>query len=160
MSDQNKLQEAETTSGGQQKRRYVRLEVFSPVGFSEIVRSGERVYLHPDKKAGVLLNLSGGGVLISTSDVVTPDALVLLRFDIKGFDTLDNILGRIKRIEQQADGECLVGMEFITVEEIEDPKLVAALENLAEHPRGLEAGISRMISRYVFQRQIETEPQQ
>jgi c-di-GMP-binding flagellar brake protein YcgR len=160
VSDQNKLQGAETTGGEQQKRRYVRLEVFSPVGFSEIVRNGERVYLHPDQKAGVLLNLSGGGALISTTDAVTPDALVLLRFDIKGFDTLENILGRVKRIEQQADGECLVGMEFITVEEIEDPKLVAALEKLAERPRGLEAGVSRMISRYVFQRQIETEPQE
>lgn len=160
MSDQNTFPEAEPADGEQQKRRYVRLEVFSPVGVSEIARSGERVYLRPDQKAGVLLNLSGGGALISTSDAITQDALVLLRFEIKGFDTLENILGRVKRVEQQADGESLVGIEFITVEEIEDPMLVKALNKLAEHPTGLKAGVSRMISRYVFQRQIETEPKQ
>lgn len=160
MSDQDNLQVTGAGNDEQQKRRYVRLEVFSPVGISEIARTGERVYLRPDKKAGVLLNLSGGGALISTGDVVTQDALVLLRFEIKGFDALENILGRIKRIERQADGESLVGIEFITVEEIEDPMLVAALDKLAEHPMGMKAGVSRMISRYVFQRQIETEPKQ
>ncbi len=140
-----------------QKRRYVRLEVFSPVMFNSIVvETDKRVRLHPEKKAGVLLNLSGGGVLISTTDRSTEGEYILMKFDIKGFDALTNVLGKVKRVETCEDGECLVGIEFLAPEQVADPVVANGLSRLADHPKEFAQGLSRLISRYVFQRQIET----
>jgi c-di-GMP-binding flagellar brake protein YcgR len=141
-----------------QKRRYVRLEVFSPVGFSSIViESDKRVRIHPEKKSGVLLNLSGGGVLISSTDRVAEEEFLLMKFDIKGFDALTNVLGKVKRVDAQEDGELLIGIEFISPEQLDDPILASTMMRLTEHPKDFSEGMSRLISRYVFQRQIETE---
>lgn len=140
-----------------QKRRYVRLEVFSPVMFNSIVvEADKRVRLHPEKKAGVLLNLSGGGVLISTTDRATEGEYILMKFDLKGFDALTNVLGKVKRVETCEDGECLVGIEFLAIEHVEDAVVANGLARLADHPKEFAQGLSRLVSRYVFQRQIET----
>ena len=146
-----------TDSDNAQKRRFVRLEVFSPVAFNSIVvETDKRVRLHPEKKAGVLLNLSGGGVLISTIDRATEGEFILMKFDIKGFDALTNVLGKVKRVESCEDGESLMGVEFLSVEQIEDPVVANGLSRLADHPQEFAQGLSRLISRFVFQRQIET----
>ncbi|HEX9750711.1 MAG TPA: PilZ domain-containing protein [candidate division Zixibacteria bacterium] len=150
---------AGTAKSKSQKRRYVRLEVFSPVEITPIVvdRAENRVRRHPHKKAGVLLNLSGGGVLISTTDTMEEEDVVLMRFDIKGFDSLNNILGRVKRVELRDDGERLVGVEFLSPRQVTDPVLARGLAKLSDNPQGFEESVGRLISRYVFQRQIESE---
>ena len=156
MSTQKK-QDRKATADKAQKRRYVRLEVFSPVAFNSIVvEADKRVRLHPEKKAGVLLNLSGGGVLISTTDRASEGEFILMKFDLKGFDALTNVLGKVKRVEACEDGESLVGIEFLAIEHVEDPVIANGLSRLADHPKEFAQGLSRLISRYVFQRQIET----
>lgn len=156
MSTNKRSTKAQSTDKAQ-KRRYVRLEVFSPVAFnSVVVESDKRVRLHPEKKAGVLLNLSGGGVLISTTDHVTEGEYLLMKFDVKGFDALTNVLGKVKRVESCEDGESLIGIEFLAVEQVDDPVVANGLSRLANHPEEFAQGLSRLISRYVFQRQIET----
>jgi c-di-GMP-binding flagellar brake protein YcgR len=140
-----------------QKRRYVRLEVFSPVAFNSIVvEADKRVRLHPEKKAGVLLNLSGGGVLISTTDHASEGEFVLMKFDVKGFDALTNVLGKVKRVEACEDGEALVGVEFLSIESVTDKDVANGLSRLGDHPQEFAQGLSRLVSRFVFQRQIET----
>ncbi len=156
MSTNKKNTRAESGNRAQ-KRRYVRLEVFSPVAFNSIVvEPDKRVRLHPEKKAGVLLNLSGGGVLISTTDRATEGEFLLMKFDIKGFDALTNVLGKVKRVESSEDGENLVGIEFLAIDQVDDPTVANGLTRLADHPKEFSEGLSRLISRYVFQRQIET----
>jgi c-di-GMP-binding flagellar brake protein YcgR len=146
-----------TDSDKAQKRRYVRLEVFSPVAFSSIVvEPDKRVRLHPEKKSGLLLNLSGGGALISTTDRATEGEYMLMKFDIKGFDALTSVLGKVKRVETSEDGESLVGIEFLALEHVADPTIANGLSRLADHPQEFAQGLSRLISRFVFQRQIET----
>jgi hypothetical protein len=153
----NKNSNKAQTENKAQKRRYVRLEVFSPVAFnSVVVEQDKRVRLHPEKKAGVLLNLSGGGVLISTTDRAIEGEYLLMKFDIKGFDALTNVLGKVKRVESSGDGESLVGIEFLAIEHVDDPVVANGLSRLANHPEEFAQGLSRLISRYVFQRQIET----
>ncbi|MBI5867633.1 MAG: PilZ domain-containing protein [candidate division Zixibacteria bacterium] len=143
----------------EQKRRYVRLEIFSPVSYYSIVTDeAQRARRHPAKKAGLLLNLSGGGVLISTTDNVLSNEFVLLTFEIKGFDALTSVLGRVKRVEECEDGERLVGVEFLTPEQVDDPVLATSLSRLSDNPLGFSDSLRRLISRFVFQRQVETEP--
>jgi c-di-GMP-binding flagellar brake protein YcgR len=145
------------TDARRQKRRFVRLDIFSPVEFSVLqIDADQRVRLHPQKRAGVLLNLSGGGVLIATADPVASGDLVIMKFDIKGFDSLTNVLGKVKRVEDQQEDERLVGIEFLDPEQLDDPALATALTRLSENPREFSAGLRRLISRYVFQRQVES----
>jgi c-di-GMP-binding flagellar brake protein YcgR len=142
----------------QQKRRHVRLDIFSPVEFHVlIVENDHRVRSHPAKKAGILLNLSGGGALISSTDEVTGGDLVLMRFDIKGMETMSEVVGKVKRVEQCEDGEYLIGAEFLTADLIEDPKLADALARLSGDPLAFTDTLKRVVSRFVFQRQIDAE---
>ncbi len=144
-----------------QKRRYVRLEIFSPVGFSSIVIDEDgRAHTLPAKKAGILLNLSGGGALISSTDDVVSGDFILVKFEIKGFETLTSILGRVKRVENCEDGERLIGIEFLTPDQIEDPALAKALARLSDDPLGFSESLRRLISRFVFQRQVDAEAQE
>lgn len=146
------------TQTPQQKRRHVRLDIFSPVEFHLLVVENEqRVRSHPAKKAGILLNLSGGGALISSTDAVQSNDMLLMRFDIKGLETLSDVVGRVKRVEQCEDGEYVIGIEFVTADQIDDPKLAAALSRLAGDPLTFSDTLKRVVSRFVFQRQIDTE---
>ncbi len=152
----------ETTKTGaqkpKQKRRHVRLDIFSPVGFHLLVVENDmRVRSHPAKKAGILLNLSGGGALISSTDEVHAKDLLLMRFDIKGLETFSDIVGKVKRVEQCEDGEYLIGVEFFTTDQIDDPKLADALSRLAGDPLTFTETLKRVVSRFVFQRQIDME---
>jgi hypothetical protein len=79
-----------------------------------------------------------------------------MKFDVKGFDALTNVLGKVKRVESCEDGESLVGIEFLAVDQVDDPVVANGLSRLANHPEEFAQGLSRLISRYVFQRQIET----
>ena len=139
-----------------QKRRYVRLEIFSPVGFSVVqIDKDKRVRTHPERKGGVLLNISGGGALISSNDKVASDDLLLLTFDIKGFDQLSNVLGRVKRVEECEDGEKLIGLEYVTADQIDDETLAGNLARLPGNPMAFAENLKRIVSRFVFQKQIE-----
>jgi hypothetical protein len=161
MKDQNENTNETTEQEGARKRRYVRLEIFSPVGFAGIVIDDDkRARLQPEEKAGVLLNLSGGGALISTTDPVVEDELLLMKFDIKGFDVLTDILCRVKRVEAGAEDDYLFGVQFMSPQELDDPVVAKSLDRLTAQPQGFAEGISRLISRYVFQRQVEAESDQ
>lgn len=142
----------------EEKRKFVRLDVFSPVNFNSIIVDSERkVRLHPEKKSGLLLNLSAGGVLLTTTDTVAEGEFTLMKFQIKGFDTLTDVLGKVKRVDAEEAGEFLVGIEFLSLEHVDDPEIAAGLRRLIGNPNEFSQGLSRMVSRYVFARQVEME---
>ncbi len=144
-----------------QERRYVRLEIFSPVDFSVLTIDKEkRVRRHPEKRAGILLNLSGGGALIATNDQAACDDMVIMSFRIKGFENLTDVLGLVKRVEECEDGERLMGVQFVTPEQVNDPELSKSLARLTTNPMGFSDSLKRLVSRYVFQRQIDSEGQE
>jgi hypothetical protein len=146
------------TKAPNQKRRHVRLDIFSPVGFHVLVIEKDmRIRSHPAKKAGILLNLSGGGALISSTDQVETNDLLLMKFDIKGMESMSDVLGKVKRVEKCEDGELLIGIEFVTRDQIGDPVLAEGLSRLAGDPLTFTDSLKRLVSRFVFQRQIDTE---
>lgn len=139
-----------------QRRRWVRLEVFSPVTLNELIANQqERTVRRAFKeKSGMILNISGGGVLLSTFDSLCEDDYLLMKFKIKDFDVLSDVLGRVKRVESCPDGENLVGVEFLTPESIEDTWLAEQLAELIDDPLGFSDRLHRLVSRYVFSRQV------
>ncbi len=139
-----------------QRRRWVRLEVFSPVEVRELIADEEErtVRRAIKEKSGMILNISGGGVLLSTFDSLCEEDYLLMKFKIKDFDALSDILGRVKRVESCPDGEHLVGIEFLTPEAIKEPWLADQLSGLVDDPLGFSDRLHRLVSRYVFSKQV------
>ncbi len=143
-------------STAEQRRRWVRLELFSPVTIHalEIDSEAQTVTRNPDEKSGMILNISGGGVLLSTFDGLSADDLILMKFQIKEFDTLSDVLGRIKRVESSGDAETLIGVEFLTPENVEEAWLADQLAQLIDDPLGFSDRLHRLVSRFVFRQQL------
>jgi hypothetical protein len=155
--------DAETAQNEQQKdgapkqrRRWVRLELFSPVTIHELeIDANSRTVRRKDEeKSAMILNISGGGVLLSTFDGLTADDLILMKFQIKEFDTLSDVLGRIKRVETAGDSERLIGVEFLTPEKVDEEWLADQLAQLVDDPMGFSDRLHRLVSRFVFRQQI------
>jgi len=143
-----------------QRRRWVRLEICSPVVVHQlnIDREGRAVRRSFKEKTGMILNLSGGGVLLSTFDSLDEGDYLLMKFEIKGFEALADVLGKVKRVETCADGEILVGIEFATPETEQEDWLTDQLRRLVADPLGFSDRLHRMVSRFVFQRQVADTP--
>ena len=96
------------------QRRFVRLEISSPMSLNKIKDifgnfwpAGEGYTIDGD-----ILNISAGGVLVEIDQPLNEGDIVTMRFSLQGAETLDNVLGIVKRVDQ--DESCyLVGIEFI-----------------------------------------------
>ena len=106
----------------------------------------------------MILNISGGGVLLSTFDPFDEGDYLLMKFEIKGFEALADVLGKIKRVEGCPDGENLIGIEFLTPQSLEDGWLAEQLMRLVDDPLGFSERLHRMVSRFVFSRQVADTP--
>lgn len=143
-----------------QRRRWVRLEVCGPVVLRQLTvnRQEQTVRRGYKEKSGMILNISGGGVLLSTFDSLTEGEFLLMKFEIKDFDTVSDVLGWIKRVEKCSDGENLVGIEFKTPANIEEQWLAGQLGQLVDDPLGFSERLHHLVSRFVFQRQVADAP--
>ena len=143
-----------------QRRRWVRLEIFSPVTLHELIVDPEeqKVRRTLKEKSGMILNISGGGVLLSTFDPFNDGDYLLMKFEIKGFEALADVLGKVKRVESCPDGENLIGIEFLTVQSVEEEWLTEQLTRLVDDPLGFSERLHRMVSRFVFRRQVMDTP--
>jgi len=139
-----------------QRRRWVRLEIFSPVMLHQLIadEAGQSVKRSGHEKSAMILNISGGGVLLSTFDALNENDFLLMKFEIKGFDALADVLGKIKRIENCPDGENLVGVEFLTPGNFDEGWLSDQLKSMIEDPLGFSERLHCLVSRFVFRHQV------
>jgi len=64
---------------------------------------------------GEILNISAGGILLFTAEPILEGTVVSMSLKLEGCDTVDRILGLVKRAEIDSGGY-LVGVESITRE--------------------------------------------
>ena len=103
-----------------QGRKYVRIEITSPVDFRLLIPKRGRIRLSKDKYSGKILNLSCGGILLESGEAIPEGTFLLLSLNLNGVVVLEGVLGKIKRVEPTEDGEYLVGVEFCLREELEN----------------------------------------
>ena len=103
-----------------QGRKYVRIEITSPVDFRLLISKRGRIRLSKDKCSGKIMNLSCGGILLESGEALPEGTFVLLSLNLNGVVVLEGVLGKIKRVEPTEDGEYLVGVEFCLKEELEN----------------------------------------
>jgi len=103
-------------SGG---RRYVRIEISSPVHFRVLQLHRGKIRLSKRQIPGEILNLSEGGVLLVTEHSVPEEGFILLSLNLNKLVVLEGVLGKIKRVEPSPEGDFLMGVEFVSKKELE-----------------------------------------
>jgi hypothetical protein len=137
------------------QRRYVRLEITSPVSLKKIKDIFGSFWPNGDAYSieGSILNISSGGVLVEIDQPLNEGDLVLLRMTVEGIDTIDNILGMAKRCEAADDTAYLVGIEFITRHHLNDLLSQAEAETLDPSCCDFNERIRQVLQQYVVMEQ-------
>jgi len=72
-----------------------------------------------------------------------------MRFILQDVEKLDNVLGLVKRVDPDGEG-CLVGIEFISRENLKDMLSQAEIDLLSENISGFEATVQQVLGRYLY----------
>jgi hypothetical protein len=133
-----------------QTRRFVRIEVSSPVSFVPFRLPLAGPVDVSQICNGRVLNISGGGLLLETSAWVEPSDYLLLRIGLFENCHLERVVGRVKRMESTGSGECLLGIEFLTREMLH--QLVAELPNgyLPSESGAFDEKLRELLSKQIF----------
>ena len=132
------------------QRSYIRLEISTPMTLRKVRDMFGNFWptqedYHID---GEILNISPGGVLADLNQPVNENDVVALRFGLQGVETVDSILGLVKRVDQD-DDKYMTGIQFINREELEDRLSEAEIELLSDSLNGFENRVDEVIKRYL-----------
>ena len=106
---------------------------------------------------GSILNLSAGGVLIVSDHGIREYSIVLMKMTVQDIELIDRIVGRVKRTEGDGD-DWLIGIEFISREQMDDYFSEAEIELLPEEASSFTEQIRSVLNRYIYSRKVEREP--
>lgn len=137
------------------QRRFVRLEISSPMSLYMIkdifgnFQTGEQEFTIDGK----ILNLSMGGVLIEVDQSLNEGDIVAMRFSLQEGETIDNVLGVIKRSDQDGDC-CLAGIEFVDRDHLADKLSQGEMDILSDRLTDFKDSIRQVLERYVYQERV------
>jgi hypothetical protein len=137
------------------QRRFVRLEISSPMSLNKIKdifgnfwSTGEGYTI-----GGNILNISAGGVLVEIDQPLNEGDIVAMRFSLEEGETLDNILGTVKRVDQ--DESCyLIGIEFIGRDYLLDKLSEGELEMLSENLSDFTQTVHDVLKKYIYREPV------
>jgi hypothetical protein len=135
--------------GASDGRRYVRLELSSPIEFHVLTHSGGKLKLSRKRGNAEILNLSEGGMLLATDFPVPSDGFMIVTLNLNGLVVLDGVLGKIKRVEPSGEGDFLVGIEFAAEAELEKLASAEEIRRLPVKVTSFRHKISQIISSYL-----------
>jgi hypothetical protein len=143
---------------GRDQRRFIRLEISSPMSLKKIKDGVGNYWPHGDWHVinGMILNISAGGVLVDLDQAVDEGDVVSMNFMLQEVEGIDNILGMVKRTDIEPEG-CLAGIEFISKDILIDYFSQAEMDLLAESHTNFDSSVRQVLDRYVSR---ETTAQQ
>jgi len=133
------------------QRRYIRLEILSPVVL-EVVKDifgNFRNRPGEDTVDGSILNISPGGLLVELSQPINEGDIVSMTFSIEDSETLENVLGVVKRLDINEDFQ-LAGIEFIGKDRLTDWLSKPEMENLDESYADFAAKVQSVLRRHLY----------
>lgn len=132
------------------QRRFIRLEISAPVWMKSVKDClGEFSSKDNYPYVGTVLNISAGGVLVDLEQKIAERDIVVMRFILQDVETLDNVLGVVKRVEKSGDSY-LAGVEFISRDNLMDMLSQAEIDLLTENVNGFEEKVHELLSRYLY----------
>ena len=136
------------------QRRFIRLEISAPVWMKSVKNCLENYSADDEfQYHGTVLNISAGGVLVEIEETITENDIVLMRFILQDVEKLDNVLGLVKRVEQDGEGY-LVGIEFVSRENLKDMLSQAEIDLLSENVSGFEATVNEVLKKYLYREEV------
>ena len=131
-------------------RRFVRLEITSPMSLNKIRDTAGNFWPQGDRHAihGHILNISGGGVLVEVDQQLDEGDVVIMRFTLQEVESLDWVLGLVKRSDLD-ESSYLVGIEFITRESLADLFTRAQLDLLPAQLHDFNESVHLMLNKYI-----------
>jgi c-di-GMP-binding flagellar brake protein YcgR len=139
------------------RRRYVRLDVDSPIKFK--LFDPYKPDPSMDEKSlcdGRILNISGGGVLMETDFSVKEGDYIMMEFTLCKTETLSGIIGKVKRVDDEDKNEKpLVGAEFMSADQLRDELPEDTLESLGDAAFSFDEQIRKMLLKHVFANKVK-----
>ena len=133
-----------------QQRRFIRLEISAPVWMKSVKDSlGDFSHEQDYQFHGTVLNISAGGVLVDLEEEISERDIVLMRFILQDVEELDNVLGVVKRVENDGEG-WLAGIEFISRDNLMDMLSQAEIDLLSENANGFEERVHELLGKYLY----------
>ncbi|MBD3382183.1 MAG: hypothetical protein GF404_08300 [candidate division Zixibacteria bacterium] len=138
------------------RRRYVRLDVDSPIQFKQFDPYKPDTSMDEKQLSdGRILNISGGGVLIESDFPVSEEDFVMMKFTLCQTETLSGIIGKVKRVDDEdAEEKPLVGIEFMTVEQLRAELPDDAIKALGDNAFSFDEQIRKMLLKHVFAQKL------
>lgn len=135
------------------QRRFIRLEIATPLMLRKVRDIFGNFWPTQDEYQvdGEILNISPGGVLAELNQPLNENDIVALRFSLQETEIVDNILGLVKRVDNDED-TYLTGIEFITREQLEDRLSEAEMELLSDELGSFDNRVNEVLQRYLVAR--------
>ncbi len=138
------------------RRKFIRLEIAAPMTLKKI--KDREAHFWPDGDwhvvNGLILNISGGGVLVELDQSVTEGDIVAMQFTLQGVESITNVLGIVKRADVD-EGVFLTGIEFLNRKQLPDLLSRAEIELLGDTCSDFNERVRQVLSKYVY-RENET----
>lgn len=137
------------------RRRFIRIDIDAPITFCTIKSTEGTFWSQCDGPSGdgEILNISAGGILLYTTCPVMEGTLVSMSLRLEGCETIDHILGLVKRTDVDSGGY-LVGVESITRERLSD---VLDGQEIAQLPTTLSSFTERLrllLNEYIYAKKL------
>jgi c-di-GMP-binding flagellar brake protein YcgR len=135
-----------------QRRKFVRIDIQGQVTFRVLDLASNDIEQETVEK-GALLNISAGGILLCTTAKVKPGDYLLLNFRLRYHERLENIIGVVKRAENQTK-DSLIGVEFLTKEQLGLPEHIHVAGFLPSFASYFDDELERHIVQYVYNQEV------
>ncbi len=153
------VQGTETLSRGvfrvkrEDKRRFVRLEISSPMSLQKIKDSSGGFWPDGDWHVinGAILNISAGGVLVDLDQEVSTGDIVSMHFTMQKVEEISNVLGLVKRVDGD-DGSFITGIQFISTGYLQDHFSRGEVDLLADQHTHFSESVQHILNKHLDQR--------
>lgn len=110
-----------------------------------------------EKIKGKVLSLNENGILLLTDNAMKEGSFINLSINFKGLGVLDDILGKVKRVEESDEHDFYVGVELYSTEQIKAEALSGLLpQKLESFDSKLKKSLLNYFDRVKKQKQIDS----
>jgi hypothetical protein len=140
------------------RRRFIRIDIDAPITFCTIKSVEGTFWAECDgpSGSGEILNISAGGILLFTPQPVMEGTVVSMSLQLEGCDTIDHILGLVKRTELDSGGY-LVGVESVTRERLGDVLADDEIQQLPDNLASFTERLRALLNQYIYARKLGEE---
>lgn len=143
------------------RRKSVRLDVATPFELHKVnLRPAKgKGYIDHGIVRGMILNISGSGMLSAIDTKLKVNSYVALTLEFEGMGEVNNILGKVKRVEKLEYSEYLTGMEFVNPDSLLEKIPPTAGEILNNELNSFNEKVQHMILKYTIQQSKRSHAQ-